>query len=176
MDKNLRLAWAKWDFVSNNNIIELHTFGGQRSLWRTNRSSEGLCLFPILGWWLFIISHNLESLGKESQGGTVWIRVASGRYHYHIKWSGKTPPHCEWRGGSEPVWAQTLTFTALCSCLWVWLDRFPELLPLRPPTMMNNSLELELKTLFSVWLLLSGYLIRTIRTKLWLHWDIFRHA
>lgn len=115
MDKKLRLAWAKWDFVSNN-IIELHTFGGQRSLWRTNRSWDqtevalawGLVsFFFFLGWWLFIISHNLESLGKESQEGTVWIRVASGHYHYHIKWTGKTLPHCEWRG-----WIRTCVSTS----------------------------------------------------------------
>lgn len=91
---------------------------------------EGLCLFPILGWWLFIISHNLESLGKEAQEGLsgsgwpVGVCMSVEPYHYHISWSGKT--HLPWvDSGSEPVCAQTLTFTALCSCLWVWCDRSP---------------------------------------------------
>lgn len=79
------------------------------------------------------------------------------------------PTRCEWTGDPnlcEHKHSHSLLSVPVYGCdMTVSL----ELLPLRPPTVMNNSLELQLKTLFSAWLLLSGYLIRTVRTKLWLH-------
>lgn len=105
----------------------------------------------------YLATWHIHCLGRESQWGTVWIRLAYGcageGFIFLIRLHGLGPGLTEEEGAERRM-------HGCCSPLWMWRDQMPQLPAiLIPPQQWISTWDCEPRKLFPIKLLLLEYFI-----------------